>query len=91
MSKILYFFRDNREKVDPADFTIENISGEEVGRIPGKIDGQQFIIQNCQSSQIYLFDHLNTITVDDCSDCVIFIGPTTGRFVFWRYFCCYLI
>ncbi|XP_068230890.1 protein XRP2-like isoform X1 [Palaemon carinicauda] len=69
---------DKREKVNPADYTIENISGQEVGRIPGTIDGQQFIIQNCQSSKIYLFDHVNTITVDDCSDCVIFIGPTTG-------------
>ncbi|KAK7070327.1 Protein Xrp2, partial [Halocaridina rubra] len=71
-------FRDKREKVNPADFTIENISNQEIGRLPGSINGQQFIIQNCQASQIYLFDHINTITVDDCSNCIIFIGPTTG-------------
>ncbi|XP_027216690.2 protein XRP2 [Penaeus vannamei] len=74
---------DKKEKVNPADYTIENISNEEVGRLPGTINGQQFIIQNCQSSKIYLFDFINTITVDDCSDCVIFIGPTTGS-VFLR-------
>ncbi|KAG7173772.1 protein XRP2-like [Homarus americanus] len=69
---------DKKEKVNPADFTIENISNREIGRLPGTISGQQFIIQNCQASQIYLFDHINTITVDDCSDCIIFVGPTTG-------------
>ncbi|XP_071547917.1 protein XRP2-like isoform X2 [Panulirus ornatus] len=69
---------DKKDKVNPADYTIENISNTEVGRLPGTINGQQFIIQNCQASQIYLFDHINTITIDDCSDCTIFVGPTTG-------------
>ncbi|XP_076043235.1 protein XRP2-like [Oratosquilla oratoria] len=69
---------ENREKVNPADFTIENVTSGEYGRLPGTIKGQQFIIQNCQSSFIYLFDHINTITVDDCSGCTMFIGPTTG-------------
>ena len=71
--------RDRKDKVDPADFTVEGLKGEEAGRVPGSINGQQFIIQNCQSSQIFLLDHINTITIDDCSDCTIFIGPTTGR------------
>ncbi|XP_045584950.1 protein XRP2 [Procambarus clarkii] len=69
---------DKKEKINPADFTIENVSDKEVGRLPGSIKGQQFIIQNCQASQIYLLDHINTITIDDCSDCTIFVGPTTG-------------
>ncbi|XP_045123423.1 protein XRP2-like [Portunus trituberculatus] len=69
---------DRKDKVDPADFTLEGLRGEEAGRVPGTINGQQFIIQNCQSSQIFLLDHINTITIDDCSDCTIFIGPTTG-------------
>ncbi|XP_053647108.1 protein XRP2 [Cherax quadricarinatus] len=69
---------DKKDRVNPADFTVENVSNEEVGRLPGTIGGQQFIIQNCQASQIYLFDCINTITIDDCSDCIIFVGPTTG-------------
>ncbi|KAG0729474.1 Protein XRP2 [Chionoecetes opilio] len=70
--------RDKKDRVDPADFTVEGLRGQEVGRVPGTINGQQFIIQNCQSSHIFLLDHINTITIDDCSDCTIFIGPTTG-------------
>ena len=76
---ISFYFRDNRERIDPAKFTIENVDGKEVGRTPGTINGQQFIIQNCHDSSIYLFDHINTITIDDCSSCIFFIGPTSGR------------
>lgn len=69
---------DKREKVNPKDFTIENIDGESVGRLPDTIKGQQFIIQNCKNANIYLFDHINTLTVDDCFDCNIVVGPTKG-------------
>ena len=38
--------------------------------------GEQFVIQNCENSNIFLFDYINTVTVDDCKGCKIFIGPT---------------
>ena len=38
--------------------------------------GEQFVIQNCENSNIYLFDHINTVTIDDCKNCKMFIGPT---------------
>lgn len=66
---------DNRQKVDPKDFTIENLKGETVGRLPGSVNGQQFIIQNCQDCNIFVFDHSATISVDDCINCRIFLGP----------------
>ena len=47
----------------------------ETGRRPGSISGQQFQIKNCNNSHIYLFDWSNTVTVDDCINCKIFIGP----------------
>ena len=47
----------------------------ETGRKPGAISGQQFQIKNCNNSHIYLFDWSNTVTVDDCINCKIFIGP----------------
>ncbi|KAI1280509.1 Protein XRP2 [Halotydeus destructor] len=71
----------NREKVDPKEYTIENENGSTVIRKPGSIKGQQFIVQNCSASSIWLFDHINTVTVDDCRDCVLFIGPTKGSIV----------
>ncbi|KAI0227932.1 Protein XRP2 [Lamellibrachia satsuma] len=66
---------DNRQRVDPKDFTIENLKGETAGRLPGTVNGQQFIIQNCQDCNIYVFDHSATISVDDCINCRIFLGP----------------
>uniref|UniRef100_H2YQW1 Protein XRP2 n=1 Tax=Ciona savignyi TaxID=51511 RepID=H2YQW1_CIOSA len=66
---------DNRKNIDPKDFTIDGLNDGLVIRKPGSIDGQQFIIQNCSNSRIYLFDHIAAITVDDCSNCQIIIGP----------------
>lgn len=74
---------DLKEKVNPKDFIIEDVKNDTVGKLPGSINGQQFIIQNCQNSNIYVFDWINTITVDDCYMCNIFIGPTKGS-VFLR-------
>jgi len=66
---------DSRPKIDPRDFTIENLNNEIVGRLPDSIAGQQFIIRDCKDTRIYLFDHINTISIDDCENCVIFVGP----------------
>ncbi|XP_015926821.1 protein XRP2 [Parasteatoda tepidariorum] len=74
---------DEKKTVNPKDFIIENAKDETVVRLPGSVKGQQFIIQNCDNSNIYIYDHINTITVDDCNGCNIFIGPTKGS-VFLR-------
>ncbi|XP_072045337.1 protein XRP2-like [Amphiura filiformis] len=72
------FSWDKKDRPDPKDFTIEKLNGETAGRIPGKINGQQFIINQCEDCNIYIFDHNATITVDNCTNCRIFIGPSKG-------------
>ncbi|XP_074661001.1 protein XRP2-like [Tubulanus polymorphus] len=62
-------------KLDPKDFIIENKKGETFGRTPGKVRGQQFMINNCEDCNIYIFDHIATVTIDDCTNCTIFLGP----------------
>ncbi|XP_033638770.1 protein XRP2-like isoform X1 [Asterias rubens] len=69
---------DRKDRPDPKDYKIEDLNGETVGRVPGKVDGQQFIIKNCQNCNIYIFDHSATITIDKCQDCNIFLGPIKG-------------
>ncbi|XP_064600443.1 protein XRP2-like [Liolophura sinensis] len=66
---------DKREKLNVQDFIIENVKDETVGRKPGTVNGQQFIIRNCENCDIYIFDHIATVTVDDCINCRIFLGP----------------
>ena len=34
------------------------------------------IVRNCENCCIYLFDHTNTVTIDDCKNCKVFVGPT---------------
>lgn len=75
-----FCFRSNREKIDPKQFTIENEKSTSLVKKAGSINGQQFIIQNCEHVNIGLFDFINTITIDDCNHCSIFIGPTSGRY-----------
>lgn len=66
---------DKRAKVDPKQFTVENLVGESHVRASGSVNGQQFIIQNCKDSNIYIFDHTATVSIDDCTGCKIFLGP----------------
>lgn len=43
-----YWNRDRRERVDPKDYTLQNLTGETVGRLPGEVKGQQFIVDRCK-------------------------------------------
>ncbi|XP_062412730.1 protein XRP2 [Sardina pilchardus] len=74
---------DKRPKVDPKDFMLTGLKDATVGRLPGKLNGQQFVIQECENCNIYVFDHSATITIDDCVNCRIMLGPVKGS-VFFR-------
>ncbi|KAK3591851.1 hypothetical protein CHS0354_005049 [Potamilus streckersoni] len=66
---------DKKREVDMKNIMVDGVKNETVGRIPQQINGQQFVIQNCENCNIYVFDHINTVTVDDCINCNIFLGP----------------
>ena len=72
------FSWDRDDRPDPKDFTISNIEGETCFRKPGSVKGQQFIIKNCKDSSIYIYDNSAMVTIDDCQNCVIFLGPIKG-------------
>ncbi|XP_021926318.1 protein XRP2-like isoform X2 [Zootermopsis nevadensis] len=46
--------------------------------MPGAVNGQQFVIQNCKNTSIFVFDHANTVTVDDCINCKIILAAVKG-------------
>uniref|UniRef100_A0A8C9R5R2 Protein XRP2 n=1 Tax=Scleropages formosus TaxID=113540 RepID=A0A8C9R5R2_SCLFO len=74
---------DLREKVDPKDYMLTGMKDVTAGRLPGKLNGQQFVIQDCENCNIYVFDHSATVNIDDCSNCRIVLGPVKGS-VFFR-------
>ena len=43
-------YREDRGNIDPSDYIVEKLKDETVGKMPGKVNGQQFIIQNCEVS-----------------------------------------
>lgn len=77
----LICFRDKRDAVDLKDFTVENTEDGEVWKLPGSVNGQQFVIQNCKNTCIYIFDNANTVTVDDCINCKIILAAVKGRYI----------
>lgn len=34
-----------------------------------------------QDCNIFIMDHTETVTIDDCINCQLFIGPCAGRYV----------
>lgn len=66
---------DKRREINVKDYMIENQSDSTLGRVPGQVNGQQFVIQNCKNCNIYVFDYIAAINIDDCLDCNIFLGP----------------
>uniref|UniRef100_A0A8I3WS22 Protein XRP2 n=1 Tax=Callithrix jacchus TaxID=9483 RepID=A0A8I3WS22_CALJA len=70
--------KKKHQKVDPKDYMFSGLKDETVGRLPGTVAGQQFLIQDCENCNIYIFDHSATITIDDCTNCIIFLGPVKG-------------
>ncbi|XP_036401776.1 protein XRP2-like [Megalops cyprinoides] len=69
---------DKREKVDPSEYTLKGFKDTTIGRLPGKLNGQQLVIQDCENCNIYVFDHSATISIDDCTNCRVVLGPVKG-------------
>lgn len=69
---------DLRKAVDPKDYTIENKKGETIVKVPGSINGNQFIIKNLENCIVFLFDNMAILSVDDCKNCKFFFGPSKG-------------
>ena len=38
------------------------------------VSGQQFQVKNSSDCHVYLYDWANTVTIDDCKNCKIFLG-----------------
>ena len=77
--KILWSFL----QVDPKDFMLTGLKDATIGRLPGKLNGQQFVIQECENCSIFILDHSATVTIDDCVNCRVALGPVKGS-VFFR-------
>lgn len=79
--RIFGFYRNSRKNLDPKDYLIEQLTSDVACKLPGSVKGEQFIIQNCSHSLIYVLDYCDSVLVDECDHCKIIIGPTKGRWL----------
>ncbi|CAF2858597.1 unnamed protein product [Rotaria sp. Silwood2] len=70
--------KEDRQAIRKEDFILDKLNNETIYRLPGSINGQQFIVQNCDNCTVYVFDHTGQIQIDDCTNCRILIGPVHG-------------
>jgi len=50
-----------KKKLDPKDFMFSKLKGQVCIKEPGSINGQQFIIEDCEDCDIYLCDQTATV------------------------------
>eukprot|EP00128_Syssomonas_multiformis_P017073 Colp12_sorted_trinity150504_noHs@34636 len=74
---------EKRDRPDPKDYMFSKLKGQTVGKLPGKINGLNFVIEDCEDCFIYLFDYIDSVQIDACKNCTIVIGPVKGS-VFLR-------
>ena len=70
------------DKPDPKDFMLQNMDGQTLTRLPGQINGYDFVIANLNKCNVYLLDYSAQITIDDCYDCNFYMGPVEGSIFF---------
>uniref|UniRef100_A0A1I7XRS0 C-CAP/cofactor C-like domain-containing protein n=1 Tax=Heterorhabditis bacteriophora TaxID=37862 RepID=A0A1I7XRS0_HETBA len=71
------FSWQSRRDLDMERFRMHDLDGAiEVRR---EVGGQPIAVENCKESVLIVLDHTATVTVDDCRDCLIVLGPCAGR------------
>eukprot|EP00960_Hanusia_phi_P039019 753700-Hanusia_phi.AAC.1 len=54
-----------KKRPDPKDYMFSRLKGQ----VPGTINGQMFIIEDCEDCDIYVCDHLAQVFIRNCEDC----------------------
>ena len=77
-----------KKKLNRADYMFVDKTGEELIKLPGKVNGLDFQIRDLTDCTVYLLDttaqvivsrsHLLQIMVDRCKNTTFYIGPVKG-------------
>lgn len=81
-------FDDNptgsRAIINKEDFIKKGQSNKKIEFLMNKINGNQIIIEDCHSCQIYLIDHTSTVSITKSDNCNIMIGPCKSRLLVYK-------
>ena len=72
-----------KKKLNKADYMFKSKNNEELIKMPGDIDGIDFMLRDLHGCTVYLFDWTAQIQLDKCTDTTFYIGPIKGS-IFMR-------
>lgn len=61
-----------------SDVIFENLVGQSLTKHPGTVDGGSVTLRNLKECSVYILDHSTYLSVSNCEDCQIFVGPVAG-------------
>lgn len=68
----MFIIRDRADRPDPKDYMYSDIEGTVVGKLPGSINGQQFLIQNCKVHCLIMYRNIYQM-LSWLQDCAIYL------------------
>ena len=72
----------NKPKLNKADFMFKKLDGETLVKMPGAINGIDFMIKDLNDCTVMLLDHTAQIMVDRCKNTKFYIGPIKSSIFF---------
>jgi hypothetical protein len=74
--KLISRIKFNRNSnLDPKDYVLKDIIGQEIIRKPDTIKGQQMCLDGINKSQIFLLDHIASMLIDEVVNSTVVTGP----------------
>ncbi|GAQ91600.1 Beta-tubulin folding cofactor C [Klebsormidium nitens] len=67
-----------KARPDPKDFQFSKQEKATLVKLPGSINGIDFILEDLTDCKVYLLDHSSQVQIDNCTRCEILIGPVDG-------------
>jgi protein XRP2 len=65
-----------------SDVVFEDLTGQSLTKHPGTVDGGSVTLRNLTECSVYILDHSTYLSVSQCTDCQIFVGPVGGIALF---------
>jgi len=62
------------------DYMFTKQSNATLVKTPGQVAGNAFALDRLTDCSVAILDHCDQVTVDDCKNCRIFVGPCNGSF-----------
>ena len=71
-----------KKKLNKADFMFKSQKDQMLVKMPGDINGIDFMIKDLENCTVMLLDHTAQVTIDRCKNTKFYIGPVKASIFF---------